>query len=384
MNNRDCPVCNCSSKKELAHIKFSLPEHIKLPSSYNVVECDNCGMCYSDTTATIEDYDSYYINCNYYSGNTVTDNSAIIDAIVKHCPSEYRILDMGFGNGQLLNSLKLLGFSDLSGIDPSIDSVNHLKSEGIHQAYQGSIFSLPEKKFFGQFDCCCLTSVLEHLLDPQEAIHNLSQYIKSNGLLVLDIPDYSQVDSVDAAIPNQFNQEHINYFSKESIEWLMNSAGFVSLEYIDFPRYNKDSVEHSLIGVFRKDDTYKAKNIKDKKTALSIERYINTQKTKEMKRKIIIDQLIHDDKKVYIWGTGSFVSYLMETTNINKCNILSFIDNNHLKQGKVFYGFPSISPSEIVDSNAVIVIATMMFTDSIMKQICEMNIKNEVVPLALL
>ena len=66
---RKCPICNSETVEFIREIKMTVPEEFRLPNGYDVVSCVECGFVYADTTATKEDYDHYYENCNWYGGD---------------------------------------------------------------------------------------------------------------------------------------------------------------------------------------------------------------------------------------------------------------------------------------------------------------------------
>lgn len=57
--NRNCPICDKRNGEKIEHICMNVPENYRLPDSYNIVVCDNCGMVYADTSASVEDYDCH-------------------------------------------------------------------------------------------------------------------------------------------------------------------------------------------------------------------------------------------------------------------------------------------------------------------------------------
>ena len=79
MLHRNCPVCDKKTGEKIEHICMNVPENYRLPDSYNIVVCDNCGMVYADTSASMEDYDWYYTNCNFYGDDSKDDNSERYD-----------------------------------------------------------------------------------------------------------------------------------------------------------------------------------------------------------------------------------------------------------------------------------------------------------------
>ena len=75
MGNRICTVCGGNHTEVIRKIEMRVPENYRLPDSYNVVVCDNCGFVYADTAASMEDLDWYYSNFNFYGDDSKDDNS---------------------------------------------------------------------------------------------------------------------------------------------------------------------------------------------------------------------------------------------------------------------------------------------------------------------
>ena len=81
--SRKCPACGNTQKSIIRKIQMELPAELHLPTQYNVVSCDRCGLCYADTSARLEDYDHYYMTHNSYSGNSAGIASITVSYIEK-------------------------------------------------------------------------------------------------------------------------------------------------------------------------------------------------------------------------------------------------------------------------------------------------------------
>jgi hypothetical protein len=62
-----------------------------------------------------------------------------------------------------------------------------------------------------------------------------------------------------------------------------------------------------------------------------------------------------------------------------RADIVAFVDNNPINQGKILFGKPILQPQELVKMNSPILLATLLHHDSIAKQIREMGLRNEIV-----
>lgn len=79
-----------------------------------------------------------------------------------------------------------------------------------------------------------------------------------------------------------------------------------------------------------------------------------------------------------IWGIGSYVIQLYETSLLKKCNIIAYVDNNPLKIGTTFGGKKVIAPSELYQLEGSIVIYSMLNTVDIEEQIKSMGLPHKV------
>ncbi len=143
--DRACPVCGGKTVQRIHTLRMYL-EDLGLPNQYDVVQCESCGMCYADTEAAETDYEHYYCDNNFYGGlPTATEAQkphykAIEALLEREAAPESRIMDTGFGDGGFLQYLRRSGFRNLSGLDPSPESVAALEKDGIQAPHCRRIF----------------------------------------------------------------------------------------------------------------------------------------------------------------------------------------------------------------------------------------------------
>ncbi len=372
---RNCPVCNKKMRKIMEHISMNVPEDYHLPDSYNIVVCEQCGMVYADTSATMEDYDWYYTHCNFYGDDSKDDNSDryewMEELLEKYLTKESTMLELGAGNGRYSIALKKHGYLRIDATDPSEESVQRLHEADV-DAYVTNIYSEVEKKEQNKYDAVFLFEVAEHLLIPRLGIANIALRLKDDGYFMLSVPDYSMIEDDTCSIPNYFNLEHINYFSEDSLDTLM--AQF-NMKRVDQKRIGID-----LIQVYQK-TTGIISIRKDEKTEIVVQKYLQRQKEHSIQIKKIIDELYVQRKKIVIWGTGSYVMGLLATTVLKNCQIVGFVDNNKIKQNRTMYGYQIYTPEWLLDKNYTVVICSMLYSEQIKKQLQDMDTENEIVVL---
>lgn len=370
MGNRICPICSGKNPEIIKSIAMKIPENYRLPEHYNVVVCQTCGLVYADTSATLEDYDWYYSNCNFYGDDSKDDNSARYDMtedfLLSYCNKDSVLLDIGAGNGRFEVALHRNGYRNITGIDPSDESVNRLKKAGIH-AYVGSIYSAVSQEEENKYDCIFLFEVAEHLLLPGRGIENVKKMLKKDGVFIISVPDYSQIGEDKSSVANYFNLEHINYFSENSLDNLMDIYGL--------KRIAQKRVGIDLIQCYKNVNEFQGIQ-KDFITEKAVRNYFSNQEEKEENERRTIQQLKSDQREIVIWGTGSYVMSLIAKTDLLECNIKGFVDNNKIKQGREMYGYTIYAPDFLKDKNYTVLICSMLNSDTIREQLEEMNTEN--------
>ena len=92
------------------------------------------------------------------------------------------ILDVGCGNGAMLDHLRLFGFSNLTGTDPFLVSET---SEGSIRLRRAELSDLPARPEFG---IILFNHSLEHVDDPLESLRAACSRLLDGGLIVVRVP----------------------------------------------------------------------------------------------------------------------------------------------------------------------------------------------------
>lgn len=375
---RFCPVCQSENSVLIHHMRFLLPKNYSLPNGYEIVKCEKCGMCYADTIATMQDYEKYYSNCNYYGGVSkkktwIKKDEIFSNIIARHSDLSSTICDFGFGEGHLLRYLRNKGYEKICGLDPSEESLKILANDEITN-YKANIY---EKNSTGMlFDVICVMDVFEHLLNPALAVNMLKTYLKDNGVVIISVPNYGYLKSNNLFYTNMFNQEHINYFSPISLDNLFCINGYIRAENTD--DYTHEPEIYTAYKIINaKGNDNRVINY-DSVTEQSILDYINE---KGNSSKVInrLNNIVNNHSRVYLWGGGIFSMWLMANTAVID-HVVAIIDNNKLKWGEYDFSgkYIKIIPLNEIDSDCPIIITAMENPDSIIHQIKECQLSNKV------
>lgn len=380
--NRNCPVCCCNIKRKLFPVKMAMPSNIGLPDEYNVAECDYCGCCYADTSATAEDYDNYYRENNFYGEIDIKISTykrlyeLTIDELKRLHITTEKMVDIGFGSGELCVMLRDNGFKNIRGVDPSLTSVEHLKKQGI-ECRQGSIYDYVPESEQKQYKVVFMYGMIEHLYNPVNAIERAKAYLSDDGYMFWLVPLFDNMKDDLTPVVNNFNVEHINYFSEISLDNVAKICGLKKVtSYSEVLAEVNNSRAYGTLAVYQmKNDVKIGGGVKkDCVTAKSILEYYSRIIDNDNALQTFINELRDSGEEIVVWGTGAYMKNLWATTSLKECNVSVFIDNNEAKVGTNMFDKEIAAPTYLLQNySGKIVICCMMYSEEIVKQIQSMN-----------
>lgn len=380
-NHRECPVCGSDNRKNIYRLSMSLPREYHLPNGFDIVSCDDCGFCYADTSATAEDYDHYYENINFYAQKPETLGYStilnkwvgIIETIAE---KSSKILDMGFGDGRLLLTLREKGFHNLVGIDTTKEGVLLLRKRGI-DAYESSIYETPVAEIGEKADVIIMAGVFEHLLMPRSALLNVKKWLKKGGKLLCLVPNMDNLKTTKLPVSYYFHHEHINYFTRDSLKYFMAKEGYKEVEaYPQFDEYG------NLVAVFEYLEEGDCNEREDFTGYEKLKTYFECENEKDVAKRQLIKNLVESGEQLIVYGCGSLLQKMWAETNLREGNIVAFVDKNPVKVREMnIEGGSIISPEQLAERkiNGKICVFCAKGSESILNDIRELGIKNEVI-----
>jgi SAM-dependent methyltransferase len=160
------------------------------------------------------------------SGASASRSDQLLERLteVLDLPKQGRLIDIGCGNGGLLRNFsrrhpawRLCGSEFDEKHRASIETI-----PGFEKFFSGDV-----RELTGEFDICSLIHVLEHIESPREFLAALRNKLKTDGLLIVELPAYRQ---------NPFElliADHATHFDAATIEALLANAEFKSLHVTD-------------------------------------------------------------------------------------------------------------------------------------------------------
>lgn len=151
-----------------------------------------------------------------------------------------RILDLGCGNGYLVNFLISNGY-DAYGTDASAEGIAIAKKTNPDRFFLQDLSTgkLPNELQPKKFDTIISTEVIEHLYDPQGFIFFCKEAIINGGEIIISTPYHGYLKNLVLSLLNKWDTHlnpmwyggHIKLWSKKTLSNALVNAGFTNIEF---------------------------------------------------------------------------------------------------------------------------------------------------------
>ncbi|MCM8796419.1 MAG: class I SAM-dependent methyltransferase [Candidatus Omnitrophica bacterium] len=218
-----CALCGCSQ----INILYNLP-------AFNIMKCERCNFMFNDkwdsfseetTMATREKTDALNSQRDFEAEKEVYRDRFLRElAEISRLKKTGRLLDIGCACGYFLRVAQDTGWQAY-GIDIDKNAVEYGRNKYALNLKYGVLNygQYPEK----YFDVVTLFHALEHMPDFEKVISIIKTILKDNGLLVIDVPNVNDLRRrLFGRDWPMFRQEHLWYFSKHTLQLLLERYGF--------------------------------------------------------------------------------------------------------------------------------------------------------------
>lgn len=396
---RRCPVCDGCAGEALHTRRFVLPDGHPLAAGYTVVTCAHCGAAYATPLPDQSAYDRFYRDASKYadaatgtgSGAQGWDDQRLEEtarALAAFAPRRAtHIVDIGCGAGGLLRWLAELGYTHLTGIDPAQACADATGAIPGVRGLVGGLFALPPE--VEPAGLIVLSHVLEHVRDAGAAVDGLRTIAGAGGRVYAEVPDAMRYAEFLVAPFLDFNTEHINHFSVETLArlftergWNVVARGTKTIASSPSARYPCAWVLAELAGAA---DSSADSNIDappDRALRGALARYVSASHTLLAGVIARCESLGIASKEIIIWGTGQTTAILLAETPLGGARIRAFTDSNPMNFGRTISGAPVVPPDNLRDMPDVpIVIGSLLHGAEIADAIAARALSNPVIRL---
>ncbi len=197
-----CPLCNSSQTRYYLNCK----DHLVSDETFDLVQCADCRLVFTQNAPAPDEISRYYQSQNYISHS---DTKKGLTARLYHMARQVMLpakrktvqnftgkntgalLDYGSGTGYFIKHMSDYGW-ETQGIEIDERAREYAK-EWTHLPVDSPdvLASLPDN----HFDIITLWHVLEHIHDVKETLSQLHRVLKSDGHLVIALPNYTSPDA---------------------------------------------------------------------------------------------------------------------------------------------------------------------------------------------
>lgn len=261
MVKRVCPMCGSARSRAVIHL--SAQEIVKANWSYrqdkladmgidpksrfSIHECSGCAFVYAgdlpsqDFLAFVYDelIDVEAARHESYSRHNLATRMEYLATLMRLVRDGDKVLDFGCGFGPTLALLK-----NAQGIETVGFETSPARAAKLEEWHPLIVRDADALQAHGPFNAVILDNVLEHVPDPRQTMHLISDVCTEDAILYVSVPDISAEYLKSQIYLNQNSKflgmdinpwEHLNYFDLAHLDALMNQSGFVALRQAALP-----------------------------------------------------------------------------------------------------------------------------------------------------
>lgn len=251
------------------------------PGTFQFVECDQCGLLRQNPRLQWEDLNAYYKDGYSPHAHLVDKRRGSIRGrfidryglwkrvkFVYKNKSSGKWLDVGCGNGRILQEASRWQNWELVGLEP-IAEVAHYTKEKLNIPVYPHTFEQLDVSEDNKFDIITMWDVLEHLPSPTQSLKRVSNLLNDNGVFIFSIPNYRSIDRkiftkywIGYDLPRHlyvYPHDVLRKMLEKVGMRLINSkciAGSHAAFFLNLNFYNREIQSKCLEKVLDKGDTY--------------------------------------------------------------------------------------------------------------------------------
>lgn len=156
----------------------------------------------------------------------IIGNFDLNEAILKHIDTNWIVVDLGCGTGELLSGIKSITLSAI-GVDssPKMLEETRRRFQGEHQDIDlrlGELEHLPLRN--EEADCAVISMVLHHLSNPHTVLNEINRILKPGGSFILVDFDKHNIEDMR----HSYGDQWLGFTGEEIEKWLASQNFLLS------------------------------------------------------------------------------------------------------------------------------------------------------------
>ncbi len=201
------------------------------------LRCRSCGLTYVADPPSVEDLADAYRRVHlsdfqvdhkrdwapFMEHKHLTLDRLGVSRRAPQAPSPGRALDLGCGEGHLLEVLKQRGW-EAWGLELNQVMAAEARARGFDVMEVSLEAPQPPPALRAPFRLVLMNHIIEHLRHPVRALKSVRALVEPGGSLVLETP----------LNPDFRNIDHLHYFSAAALELALGESGFHPVSWFDY------------------------------------------------------------------------------------------------------------------------------------------------------
>jgi len=221
---RNCPSCNVKNNIFLFE-----------KEGFKFVRCTYCDCIFVNPCPSMDLLSFYYDkseSMNFFHGEVLKNTTHLRKKAFKErvmylsnfLKKGSHIIEIGSSLGLFVEEALNQGFL-VDGVE-----INRELSDFVRNKYGIKVFTdfFENAEFTSKYDAVVSWEVIEHVIDPLGFLKKCVTLLKKDGCLIMSLPNIAGIEFKVCGIQHEIIEApgHINYFSPQTIEVLLERAGF--------------------------------------------------------------------------------------------------------------------------------------------------------------
>jgi len=214
-----CPLCDAPGP---------LDAPVQPQPPFGLRQCGACGIVFVSPRPASATTKAYYDTLYHDAADQQSPRQARraqrhVSRLVRYAPRPGRLLEVGAGDGYLLNAARAAGWQ-VEGLELSQPRVARAKEWFGLTLYCCELAALPFAP--ASFDALSMMQLLEHLHDPRAALKRAGELLRPGGVLILSTPNVLAYGRKKRDVSTWQIPQHLFFFSPRTAVNAVESAGF--------------------------------------------------------------------------------------------------------------------------------------------------------------